>query len=182
MFVVKLVDIFVFLLFLIAYLYELNKNNNEKKYYHLIIISLKEEIMILKKKINKIEESNVKFKENITNVENTLNEKIKKQYKEINEFNIDFKLQLPLFLSSLKYLRTNIELVLNKHNMNIQYIYYYLASLDDIKKYNNKYFKIIIFCRKLFNFFDDVKDLKNNKITFFSEKFKNEMIKLSTNK
>jgi hypothetical protein len=173
MFVVKLIDIFVFFVFLFAYLYEHNKNNKVKKEYQVLISELKNEINILKKEV-------CNLKENITNVENTLNEKINKQYKQVNEFNSDFKLQLPLFLSSLKYLKTTIETLLMKQNMNIQYIYYYLASLDDIKCYDSKYFKIMIFCRKLFDFFDDVKDLKNKKIVFFSEKFKEEMVKLST--
>ena len=173
MFVVKLIDIFVFLLFLIVYLYEHNKNNKQNKEYKILISELKDEINLLKKKIIKIEE-------NISNVEINLNEKINKKYKHVNEFSSDFKLKLPLFLSSLKYLKTTMETLIMNQNMNIQYIYYYLASLDNIEKYNSKYFKIMIFCRKLFNFFDDVKDLKNDKIVFFNEKFKKEMTKLST--
>ena len=37
----------------------------------------------------------------------------------------------------------------------------------------------MIFCRKLFNYFDDIKDLKKDNTIFFTEKFKKEMVQLS---
>ena len=182
MYVNNYFDIFVFLLFLIIFLHETIKNNKEKEEYKKLVNVLKEEVSFLREEVNKINNKNIKLETNIFNTNKDLEEKINKRFRKVNEFNLDFNLKYPLFLNSLKYLKSDIESILVQQNINIQYIYYYLANLDDIRQYNSKYFKIIIFCRKLFNYFDDIKDLKKDNSVFFTEKFKKEMLKLSKNK
>ena len=182
MYVNNYFDIFVFLLFLIIFLHETIKNNKEKEEYKKLVNVLKEEVSFLREEVNKINNKNIKLETNIFNTNKDLEEKINKRFRKVYEFNLDFNLKYPLFLNSLKYLKSDIESILVQQNINIQYIYYYLANLDDIRQYNSKYFKIIIFCRKLFNYFDDIKDLKKDNSVFFTEKFKKEMLKLSKNK
>ena len=161
------------------YLHEHTKNNKEKEEYKKLVNELKEEVSFLRNEVTKINNKNTRLETNIFDINKDLDEKINKQYKKVNEFNIDFNLKYPLFLNSLKYLKSDIESILVEQSINIQYIYYYLANLDDIRQYNSKYFKIMIFCRKLFNYFDDIKDLKKDNTIFFTEKFKKEMVKLS---
>ena len=153
MYVNNYFDIFVFLLFLIIFLHETIKNNKEKEEYKKLVNVLKEEVSFLREEVNKINNKNIKLETNIFNTNKDLEEKINKRFRKVNEFNLDFNLKYPLFLNSLKYLKSDIESILVQQNINIQYIYYYLANLDDIRQYNSKYFKIIIFCRKLFNYF-----------------------------
>lgn len=154
---IGLIDIILFIVFLIIYYYENTKNKN----YQLIIDDLNNQLNIIKIRISKLEKNNESFSIKINILEND-NIKINSN---INEIKNNVEIKNRLFLNSIRFLKTDLENIIVKQNKYIQYIYYYFANKEEDKEY----FKFFITIYKLYDYFDEIKCINEQ---FFSKSFK----------
>ena len=154
---IGIIDIILFIVFLIMYYYENIKNKN----YQLKIDDLKNELNFIKIHISKLEKNNESLNEKINDLNNE-NIKIKSNITEIKN---DVEIKNRLFLNSIKFLKTDLENIIVKQNKYIQYIYYYFGNKEEDKDY----FKFFIATNKLYDYFNEIKSINEQ---FFSKSFK----------
>lgn len=172
---ISYIELFLFSVIIVLLLNEAFNNHKYKKDKILEYKELMDKIDNMERKIIELEKDNKRMY--LFLYEN--NNKIKTCISELQILHNDLIMKYGLFIESLKSVKNNSERIMCNVYETVQYLYYYFGDENNTHNIDSKYFKVIIYSKKMDGFFNIIKDVENKTTKFFSPNFKTFMSKIT---